>query len=229
MKSTRGSPHPHQGLVGPDTRRELGGHSAGSGKSQTHLKPVTTVSQVSQRTSDKTVYNVTLILSEHVYLLRSLLKQRQCARDHRGGPTLQGQVQWGTPSTRWPLGLHGPGALPGAKRPPPAAPEQLLRARPVAWRVGTLITAGCKRRGHGDPGAARDGQPLSLVGSRLDWRELAGTHVPGGPTPAQGGPRSRSSSTSLVCRFTLKGGSLLRFTLSPVVPGTRARTRCVSR
>ena len=65
--------------------------------------------------------------------------------------------------------------------------------------------------------------------SRLDWRELAGTHVPGGPTPAQGVLRSRSNSTSLVCRFTLKGGSLLRFTLSPVVPGMRARTRCVSR
>lgn len=168
-----------------------------------------------------------LILSEHVYLLRPLLKQ--CARDHRGGPAPQGWAQWGVPSTRWPSGFHRPGALPGTKRPPPVAPEQLLRARPVAWRVVTLITAGCRRHGHGDPGAARDGQPLSLVVSRLDWRELAGTHIPGGPTPAQGGPRSRSKSTSLVCRFTLKGGSLLRFTLSPVVPGTWARTRCVSR
>ncbi|DAA29004.1 TPA: hypothetical protein BOS_6283 [Bos taurus] len=66
------------------------------------------------------------------------------------------------------------------------------------------------------------------IGSRLAWRKLAGTCVPGAPPP-QGGPRTRSRSTSLVCRFTSKGGSLLRFTLSPVVPGTRAKTRCVSR
>lgn len=66
------------------------------------------------------------------------------------------------------------------------------------------------------------------VGSRLVWQKLAGTCVPGGLLPPQGGPRSRSRSTSLVCRFTWNGGSLLKFTLSPVVPGTWAKTRCVS-
>lgn len=37
-----------------------------------------------------------------------------------------------------------------------------------------------------------------------------------------------SRSTSFVCRLTLKGGSVVRFRLTPVVPTTLASTRCVS-
>ena len=46
----------------------------------------------------------------------------------------------GAPSTRWPSGFYCPGALPGTERPPPAALEQLLRARPMAWMVGRIST-----------------------------------------------------------------------------------------
>lgn len=45
-----------------------------------------------------------------------------------------------------------------------------------------------------------------------------------GPLPG----RSLSRSTSFVCSLTSKGGSLVTFRLTPVVPETLARTRCVS-
>lgn len=61
---------------------------------------------------------------------------------------------------------------------------------------------------------------LSRVGSWLSLVDAVSS--------LQEGLRSLSRSTSFVCRLTLKGGSLVRLRLTPVVPATLASTLCVS-
>ena len=98
--------------------------------------------------------------------------------------------------------------------------------------AGPLVLTSGGRRGRGCPGCGR--APVRVhpwSSARFPSRPIGrNADVPGGPlAPPQEGPRSLSRSTSLVCRFTSKGGSLVRFRLRPAVPGTLASTRCVSR
>lgn len=151
------------------------------------------------------------ILFEHLPLLKSHPKWKWCTRDPPNRPC---PAVWGTGGDD----AQGPFTCREAPVPP----------------QGSSAGQGPRPAAGNSPPSGRPRQPSGLWFS--DGCPTVASVVAGGAVlfrqdwaPHQEGPTSLSRSTSFVCRLTSKGGSLLRLRLSPVVPGTLARTRCVSR
>lgn len=184
---------------------------------------------------------MTLTLFERVYLLKPHLKWKRLPVTTKEAPPrgLGAEVlRLRCPRGMTSQGPRGHGLLPRSSSAGRSTPrcgldgEQHPTQRHPGRGARSLVLTSGGQRGRGCPGcgcgcgrAPVRAHPWSSA--RFPSRPA---DVSGGPlAPPQGGPRSLSRSTSLVCRFTSKGGNLLRLRLSPVVPGTLASTRCVSR
>lgn len=181
---------------------------------------------------------MTLTLFERVYLLKPHLKWKRLRPQRRPRPEgwMLSFCGYAAPGGRLFRGREATACCPEAA--PRARSTSLCgldgKRHPTHRHPGggarPLVLTSGGQRGRGCPGCGCGRAPVRAPpwsSARFPSRPA---DVSGGPlAPPQEGPRSLSRSTSLVCRFTSKGGSRLRLRLSPVVPGTLASTRCVSR